>query len=247
MKYHYDKIIIGVLIIFIFVYFFKNNYEYFFDRDDNIIPIPAPRDYPAYVQPNYPINDFMYNNTLLPYTVPYLNTVQSQQQQLRQGNPWLYSNKLQEPTFFPNYTLPAPVIGSGYRRIPTLGGTENSMPNLMSPLNISNKNVAPVNLAISSFTQTPQQLGTIQHIFSKDNEIYPLYGVRLNDTGNKFKYYSRMGSYGLITELYKIKCHSKMYIMDELGTNDEVFANNDPVPFRCTIYEESIPQYVNAM
>lgn len=260
MKYHYDKIIIGVLIIFIFVYFFKNNYEYFFDRDDNIIPIPPPRsDSPQFINndPDFAGNSYLFNRTFLPYTPSYQDEVLSQQNQLLQGmnsarrSPWLYSSKdfLQEPPYFPNYRLPSNVIGGGRRRAGVLSGTEEVIPNLTVPLNISNRNISPVNLTVSSFDGGIQQCGTIQKVFGNENSILPLFSRRKYNTDSKFQYFTRIGPFGVLLPVFT-KQRNGHYYNDsndgsyEIGNNDPVYVQGQRDEYRAVVYDSDIPQFV---
>lgn len=260
MKYHYDKIIIGVLIIFIFVYFFKNNYEYFFDRDNRIIPIPPPpSDSPQFINndPDFAGNSYLFNRTFLPYTPGYMEEVMSQQQQLSQGmnsarrSPWLYSSKdfLQEPQYFPNYRLPPTVIGGGRRRGEVYGGSEEVMNNRMPELNISGRNISPVNLTVSSFDGGIQQCGTIQKVFGNENSIWPLFSRRKYNNDSRFEYFTRIGPVGVLLPVFT-KQRNGHYYNDsndgsyEIGNNDPVYVQGQRDEYRAVVYSSDVPQFV---
>ncbi len=253
MKYHYDKIIIGVLIIFIFVYFFKNNYEYFFDRDNRIIPIaPPPSDSPQYFDQDYKINDYKFNTGFYPFTPSFLNEPPSQQQQLLQGmnsarrSPWLYSPRdfLQEPSYFPNYRMPSNVIGGGRRRTGVLSGTEEVIPNLMPELNISGRNIAPVNLTVRGFDGGLEAIGTIQKLFGESNNVMQLYGRKKYNNQNRYEYFCKFGKFEVLLRVYIKKGHYVSYDIDELASNQEVFVEGQRDAYRVTIYDPDIPHYL---
>lgn len=258
MKYHYDKIIIGVLIIFIFVYFFKNNYEYFFDRDNRIIPIaPPPSDSPQYFDQDYKINDYKFNTGFYPFTPSFLNEPPSQQQQLLQGmnsgrrSPWLYSSKdfLQEPTYYPNYRLPSNVIGGGRRRTGVLSGTEEVIPNQMSPINISSSNIAPINLTVKAFDGGIQQCGTIQKLFGNENSIWPLFSRRKYNNDSRFEYFTRIGPVGVLLPVFTKQKYGHYYNDSndgsyEIGDNDPVYVQGQKDEYRAVIYQSDVPQFV---
>lgn len=261
---YYVAIILIIILIISFALFYNSTVqEPFWDRS-NIVPIPPPKNYPQYAIPDYPpINQYIYNTGFAPYTPSYLNEVPAQQVQLqRSGSPWFYTSRAfpierslnnirlnNFPTYYPNYQLPAQVIGCGGRRAGCMGGTEIPIPNMLPPINISNQNVAPVNLTVRGFDNGVQQVGTIQKVFGDENKIYPLFGQKLYNNDSRWRYFVRFGDFGVILPVIK-RGRQHYYsdnCMEELGTNDEVFIQNQKNAYRVTMYDENIPQYLGTM
>jgi len=140
--------------------------------------------------------------------------------------------------WYPNLELPFQVIGGGYRNTPTLGGTQIPIYNPPVPINISNKNIAPVYISTQGPQGQPQQIGTIYKINGNDNDYLPLFGRRLYPNDNKYDYYTMVGNFG--TKV-KVITKNKNY---ELGNNDVVFLKGKSDPYRVTIYETDFPQYI---
>ena len=111
-------------------------------------------------------------------------------------------------------TLPPPVIGCGGRRGACIGGTQIGISNPLPPIDISNRNIAPINIRTRGPLGEPQQVGVISKLFGNENQMYPLYGRQKYPNGSKWEYYTTMGPYGV-----KIPVPSRNN--DELGNNDE--------------------------
>ena len=156
-------------------------------------------------------------------------------------NPLRYpykSDYFYDQSWYPNLEIPFQVIGCGSRNTPCLGGTQIPIYNPPVAINISNENIAPVNISTRGPLGKPQQLGVLYKINGNDNDILPLFGRRKYPNDSKYEYYTIVGSFG-----------SKVNIVtknrnDELGSNDIVFIKGRPSPYRVTIYESDFPQYI---
>jgi len=142
------------------------------------------------------------------------------------------------PYAYPNTKLPPSVIGCGGRRGACMGGTQIPIPNTLPPVNISDMNIAPVNLTMRGFDEGLQQVGTIQKVFGDDNFVYPLFGRKRYRNDNKWDYFVKFGKYGVILPVWQRRNY------EELNTNDEVRIEGQKHKYRVTIYEEDIPQYL---
>ena len=156
-------------------------------------------------------------------------------------NPLRYpykSDYYYDQRWYPNLLLPPQVIGGGYRRQPTLGGTEVPIVNPALPINITNNNIAPVNITTRGPLGNPQQVGNLYKIYGDHNDVLPLFGRRRYPNDNRYDYYTITGQWGT-----KVKVITKNR-NDELGTNDVVFLQGFKSPFRVTIFESDFPQYI---
>ena len=140
--------------------------------------------------------------------------------------------------WYPDLQLPFQVIGGGYRRQPTLGGTQVPIYNPPVQIDISNTNIAPVNVSTRGPLGQPQQIGVLYKINGNENDVLPLFGRRRYPNDNKYEYYTLMGRYG-----------SKVQVItknrnDEVGSNDVVFVKGSSEPYRVTVYETDTPQYI---
>ena len=159
-------------------------------------------------------------------------------------NPLRYpykSDYYYDQSWYPNLELPFQVIGGGSRRTPTLGGTQVPIYNPPVSIDISNNNIAPVNITTRGPLGMPQQMGVLYKINGNENDVLPLFGRRKYPNDNRYEYYTMMGRYG-----------SKVNIVtknrnDELGSNDVVFIKGQSSPYRVTIYETDFPQYIPYM
>lgn len=163
-------------------------------------------------------------------------------------NPFGYSNRNQsfyEQGWYPNMTLPPQVIGCGGRNIPCLGGTQETIPVVNSPVEISERNIAPINILSHSVDPDPvgvlRQVGVLYKIFGSLNEIYPLYGVKRYRNSDTWDYSTKIGKEG---NFVHIKVLTKRVNNNELQTNDEVRIDGNSARFRVTIYDKDFPQYV---
>ena len=241
MNYFIIIIIVIILIIYLLIsYYFqtqcmqKNNLidERFNNIEKNIQQTKEmmDNDQPANIE-----NNIVYPTPVINRSPKELNALD------RIYNPLRYpykSDYFYDQSWYPNLELPFQVIGGGYRSIPTLGGTEVPIFNPMQPINISNDNIAPVNITTRGPLGQPQQVGVLYKINGNENNVLPLFGRRKYPNDTKYEYYTILGQYG-----------SKMKVItknknDELGTNDVVFIKGQSSPYRVTIYESDFPQYI---
>ena len=196
-------------------------------------------------------NDSFQSNTSPPYTQvnPIIinqsqpwRSPQEQNALDRVYNPLRYpykSRPFYNQQWYPNMMLPAPVIGCGARNTPCMGGTQIPIANPMSPINISDNNIAPVNISTRGPLGQPQQVGAIYKIFGNENQVYPLYGRKKYPNGDHWEYYTTVGGYGVKMPI--ITPRKNM----ELGTNDLVFIRGQRrAPYRVTMYENDSPEYI---
>lgn len=149
-----------------------------------------------------------------------------------------YQAPYANPYSYPNSTLPAHVIGCGGRRGACMGGSQIPIPNTLPPVNISEQNIAPVNLTVRGFDEGIRQVGTIQKVFGNENFIYPLFGRRKYRNDNKWEYFVKFGNFGVILPIVPLRNY------EELNTNDVVYIEGQKGKYRVTIYDDDIPQYL---
>ena len=156
-------------------------------------------------------------------------------------NPLRYpykSDYYYDQQWYPNLALPFQVIGCGARNTPCLGGTEIPIYNPPTPIDISNRNISPVNISTRGPLGEPQQVGILYKINGNDNDILPLFGRRKYPNDNIYDYYTMMGRFGV-----KVPVVTKNK-KDELGSNDVVFIKGNGSPYRVTIYKTDFPEYI---
>jgi len=156
-------------------------------------------------------------------------------------NPLRYpykSDYFYDQSWYPNLELPFQVLGCGSRNKPCLGGTQIPIYNPPTPIDISNRNIAPVYISTRGPLGQPQQVGILYKINGNDNDILPLFGRRKYPNDNIYDYYTIMGHYGVKVPI--ITKNKK----DELGTNDVVFVKGIGSPYRVTIYKSDFPEYI---
>jgi len=156
-------------------------------------------------------------------------------------NPLRYpykSDYFYDQRWYPNLELPFQVIGCGSRNTPCLGGTQVPIYNPPVSIDISNNNIAPVNISTRGPLGQPQQLGVLYKVYGNENDILPLYGRKRYPNDSKYDYYTTLGQFGT-----KVPIVAKNR-NDELGTNDIVFIKGSSSPYRVTIYEGDFPQYI---
>ncbi len=156
-------------------------------------------------------------------------------------NPLRYpykSDYFYDQRWYPNLQLPFQVIGCGSRNTPCLGGTEVPIYNPPISIDVSNNNIAPINISTRGPLGQPQQLGVLYKIYGNENDILPLYGRKRYPNDNKYDYYTMLGQFAT-----KVPIVAKNR-NDELGTNDVVFIKGSASPYRVTIYEGDFPQYI---
>lgn len=163
-------------------------------------------------------------------------------------NPLGYSNRSQafyEQGWYPNMALPPQVIGCGSRRLPCLGGTQETIPVINAPVEISERNIAPVNVLSRSIDPEQvgvlKQVGVLYKIFGSLNEIYPLYGVKRYRNSDTWDYSTKVGKEG---NFVHVKVLTRRVNNNELQTNDEVRIDGNSARFRVTMYDKDFPQYV---
>lgn len=179
-----------------------------------------------------------YGGYELPFTVDNIPESLPQQKQILNQLTYNYPSVYDDPYRYPNVVLPPHVIGCGSRRGACMGGSQVPIPNTLPPVNISDENIAPINLTVRGFDEGIQQVGTIQRVFGKDNFVYPLFGRKRYRNDNKWDYFVKFGKYGVILPIIPIRNY------EELNTNDEVFIQGQKDKYRVTMYEADIPQYL---
>jgi len=172
-------------------------------------------------------------------------TIQNTPQQMnaldRVTNPLRYpykSDYFYDQRWYPSLELPFQVVGCGSRNQPCLGGTQVPIYNPPTPIDISDNNIAPVYISTRGPLGQPQQVGIIYKIYGDNNDVYPLFGRKKYPNGNRYEYYTVMGSYGV-----KVPVITKNKY-DEVGTNDIVFVQGRTDPYRATIYKSDYPSYI---
>ena len=140
----------------------------------------------------------------------------------------------------PNLALPPQVIGCGGRNGPCLGGSQVPIANPMIPLDITNNNIAPINIRTRGPLGVPQQVGVLYRLYSHNNEVLPLFGrKRYPGSYHNWQYYTVVGRHNV-----KLRVVGKRR-GEQLGTNDVVFIKGyNKSPYRVTIYETDFPQYI---
>jgi hypothetical protein len=158
-------------------------------------------------------------------------------------NPLRYPYRSQaffEQGWYPNMSLPPQVIGCGGRREPCLGGTQTAITNVPPPIEITERNIAPVNITTRGPQGIPQQLGVLYKIFGSLNEVYPLYGRKKYPNSDNWEYYTMIGP----NRDLKVPVITKRKNNNELQTNDVVKIAGNSATFRTTVYQQDFPQYI---
>lgn len=159
-------------------------------------------------------------------------------------NPLRYPYRSQaffEQGWYPNMNLPPQVIGCGGRRGACLGGSQVAVPNMPPPIEISERNIAPVNIMTRGPLGVPQQIGVLYKVFGSLNDVYPLYGRKRFPNSDTWDYYTMIGQDG---NRVKAKVLTKRRNHNELGTNDIVMIDGNSGKFRVTVYESDFPMYI---
>jgi len=155
-------------------------------------------------------------------------------------NPLLYDfdtkpYNLKFPYF--NYYNSPEIIGCGGRRIPC--DKRNAIPNVLNPIDVSNRNIAPVTVRVDgNLDMQLRKVGSIYKIFGDENQVFPLYARNLYYNDSKFEYFTRMGQ----TLEYLRVFQQRQY--EELGNNDTVTVEGQCSKFRVSIYDRFMTQYV---
>lgn len=198
----------------------------------------------------------MYNPPIVNgYTPGWWNRLRSGNNPIPQGgvnldamyNPMNYPNRSQafyEQGWYPNMSLPPQVIGCGGRRGPCLGGTQETIPVISPPIEISERNIAPVNIISRSFDPDAvgvlRQVGVLYKIFGDLNEIFPLYGVKRYRNSDTWDYSTKVGKEG---NFVHVKVLTRRINNNELQTNDVVRIDANSAKFRVTMYD-NFPRYM---
>jgi len=186
------------------------------------------------------------NNKEIISTVTYPNAVIDRDPKTlnaldRISNPLRYpyrSDYFYDQSWYPNLDLPFQVIGCGSRTQPCLGGTQVPIYNPPVSIDISNNNIAPVNITTRGPLGQPQQVGVLYKIYGNENDTLPLFGRKRYPNDSTYDYYTTVGQFA--SKVPVITKNRK----DELGTNDIVFIKGSSSPYRVTIYEGDYPQYI---
>lgn len=143
------------------------------------------------------------------------------------------------PGDYANINLPPDVIGCGGRRQPCYGGTQQNIGNILPPLDISNKNIAPRNGYIGPYPPY-QQVGYLYKIMApyEDNDYRPLYLEKVDEKDRNLKY--RYFTLNMEGDRKEVETPS---VYRELGTNDQVKIQGEDYFFRVTVNDSNFPSY----
>jgi len=135
-----------------------------------------------------------------------------------------------------NYYNSPQIMGCGARRAPC--DVRNAIPNILDPIDVSNRNIAPVSIQVDQNLDLKlQKVGTIYKVFGNDNQIFPLYGRKVYYNDEKWEYFAGMGPTGEFMRVYQERQ------WEELGNNDEVEIEGRCGKYRVSIYDRYMPQY----
>ena len=137
--------------------------------------------------------------------------------------------------YYPNINLPAQVIGCGGRNIPCAGGRQLGIQNPPWTKDISENNIAPVNIATISDWKDWRYVGKLYKIWGDYNYTYPLYARKLKS--NPFD-----DHWAYATEIL----NKKREVIPKrktgfLGDNDVVTVEGGVTPWRVTMFENKFP------
>lgn len=197
-------------------------------------PSPVVLNMNTYVDEKY--DPYLDTSSLEPYYGPkQVNALD------RVYNPLRYPYRSQDfydLPWYPNNELPFQVIGCGGRRGPCMGGTQATISNNTPAINISNRNIAPINISTQGPEGSPQQVGFLYKTFGNKNEVIPLFGRRKYPNQDHWQYYTTIGPQDVKVNV--ITRHKNL----ELNTNDEVYLEGLDKKYRVTMYERDSPQYI---
>lgn len=161
-------------------------------------------------------------------------------------NPLGYSNRssaFYNQGWYPNMDMPPQVIGCGGRRLPCLGGTQEAIPVVNPPIDISSNNIAPVNV-FATMDPDPvgvlRQVGVLHKVFGSVNDILPLYGVKRYRNSDTWDYSTKVGREG---NFVHVRVLTKRRNNNELQTNDVVQIEGSGDKFRTVVYDNNYPIY----
>lgn len=137
--------------------------------------------------------------------------------------------------FYPNINLPAQVIGCGGRNIPCAGGRQLGIQNPPWVNDISENNIAPVNIATISDWKDWRYVGKVYKIWGDYNYTYPLYAkkIRSNPFDDHWQYATEV--------LNKKRVVRPKRNTGFLGDNDIVYVEGGVTPWRVTMFENKFP------
>ena len=142
--------------------------------------------------------------------------------------PYRYSNR-----YLDRYSDRVPqIIGCGARNIPCGNFTHV----INNPIEISERNIAPMNVLDPYAAGVPFQVGVLYKINGSLNDIIPLYGVRRFRNSDSWDYTTKVGKQGNFVYL---KVVTKRVNNNELQTNDTVIIDGNSGKFRVSMYETS--------
>lgn len=244
----FDKnlfIIISILIILIcyLIYFITNSNDKC-SKNISIDGVSGIEDNLKKISDN--LENYQNNKEIITQTVNYPNAVINKDPQTLNALDRIYdplrypyrSDYFYDQSWYPNLQLPFQVIGCGSRTQPCLGGTQVPIYNPPTPIDISDNNIAPINISTRGPLGKPQQVGVLYKIFGNENDTLPLFGRKRYPNDSTYDYYTMVGQFAT-----KVPIISKNK-QDELGTNDVVFIKGSASPYRVTIYEGDYPQYI---
>ena len=137
--------------------------------------------------------------------------------------------------WYPNINLPAHVIGCGGRNIPCMGGRQIAIQNQPWVKDVSENNIAPVNIATINDWKKWRYVGKLYKIWGDYNYTYPLYARKLksNPFDDHWEY---------ATEILNKRrgVHPKRKT-GFLGDNDIVYVDDGVTPWRVTMFENKFP------
>jgi len=220
MKSRVDRsvVVITVIIFLLISFFYVTQQEQIKEESPECNSTVIIKNEPTIRRNPYEINalDRLYNPLRYPYkSVPYFN-----------GD-----------LMYPNMALPSQVVGCGARNIPCLGGTQIPIRNGIPALEVSDINIAPINIRTRGPRGMSQQVGSIAKILGNHNEIYPLYGRKKYPRDDKWEYYT------MLNNGVKVPLAPRKYNF-ELGENDKVRLRGLGGEYRVTLYDDDFPQYI---
>jgi hypothetical protein len=181
--------------------------------------------------------------------IPYLQRDPYQLNALdRVYNPLRYPYKSEwtyERDWYPDQQYSPQVVGCGGRNQPCAGGSQTIIPNYMVPVEMSERNIAPVTMMPIRISTRgplgePQQVGVIMKIFGDENTVYPLFGRKKYPRQDLWEYYTTIGPFGAKVPILR----QRQGFQTELQTNDVVMIHGQHDKYRVTIYETDFPQYI---
>ena len=129
-------------------------------------------------------------------------------------------------------------MGAGRRRIPI--DTRQAIPNILDPIDISNRNIAPSTASVSSeLDMRLRKIGSAYKIFDNQNIVHGLYGRKIyKNRDDRWQYFIKVfPSEELLPVLTKRP-------NEELGNNDEIMVEGLCGKYRVSIYGGYLPQYI---